>query len=609
MNKFIIIGNPNSGKTLLFNSLTGLNRKVSNFPGVTVELHYGQSNALKNLTLIDFPGIYTLNPITDDEEIAVKNFEKLLIDPELHTILYVLDATRLERSLYLAFQIISKAKSHNKSVAVILNMMDEVQSKNLSVDIASLKSELGVEVLGISARNSNDVSKLNTLLKKLTSIEQNRQYPTKSFSEDVDVLKSQAKLWARKFGPSNELILKSQNRLDKIFLSSWAGGFLFAFIMLLLFQAIFTWASPLMDGIEAAIGWISEHVVALVPEGIIADFLNDAVFGGFGAFLVFVPQIFFLSFIIGFLEDSGYLARAAVICHRPLSYFGLSGKSFVPLLTGHACAIPAIMATRNMESPIRRKLTMLAIPLMSCSARLPVYGLFIAALIPANNVFFGLIGLQGIVFFALFALGIITALLLSALVFQFNKDKKQDTPFVLELPPYRWPHWKNLLTKSIESSWNFVAKAGGIIFSVTVVVWILGYFPNGQEHLDSSWLSYLGRAIEPIIEPLGMDWKFGVAILASFLAREVFVGTLGTMYGIEGADENFSSLATQIQDMGMSLATGLAILTFYVIAPQCASTIAVLKKEMGTWKYPIQILIGLSLLAYAMSWIVYLIAS
>ncbi|MCJ8275656.1 MAG: hypothetical protein MJK18_02350, partial [Bdellovibrionales bacterium] len=268
------------------------------------------------------------------------------------------------------------------------------------------------------------------------------------------------------------------------------------------------------------------------------------------------------------LEDSGYLARAAMICHRPLKFFGLSGKSFIPMLPGHACAIPAIYAARTVESPRRRFITILTVPLMGCSARLPVYALLIAAFIPSTTILGGLIGLQGLVFFSLYLLGILTALVVSLVISKTSMTQQSDSPFILELPPYRIPNLRPLISRSLQSSWQFVSKAGSIIFTVTLVVWVLGYFPNGSGQLDSSWLAYLGRAIEPALQPIGLDWKYGVAVLTSFLAREVFVGTLGTMFGIEGADENMGGLIESLQDSPLTLASGVALLVFYAIALQ-----------------------------------------
>lgn len=589
MSRILLMGNPNSGKTLLFNQLTGLKRKVANFPGVTVEISQGAYVHDPSLEIVDFPGIYSLSPLTHDEKIAVDNFERFLSDTKVTAILCVLDATRLQRSLYLAFQVIEKAKFQNIPVIVGLNMMDELILRKLEIPVEKIEAALGVVVLGLSAKRAIGFVELQAQLLQLKSEPQNF-LPKISFGGSIENLKDRAKDLEQSIFPSSKILLKSQNKLDHLFLSNWAGGILFAIIMLLLFQSIFTWSTPMIDFIDGLIANSGSWVVSKIPESFFSHFLEEAIFGGVGSFLVFVPQIAVLTLIIGFLEDSGYLVRAAIICHKPLSLFGLSGKSFIPLLTGHACAIPAIFASRTIESPLKRKLTMAVLPLMSCSARLPVYGLFVAALIPNKSFLGGLIGYQGLAFLACYLSGIVIALLVTALLAQWNKKDPDNVPFVLELPPYRWPHWKPLWRKVAHDSWAFVRKAGGIIFAVTVGIWLLGYFPNGANHLDTSFLSNLGKFIEPVLTPIGLDWKFGVAILTSFLAREVFVGTLGTLYGLENAEDDIVGLTQSLNEHHLSLAAGLALLMFFVVAPQCISTLAVLKKEMGSWKIPTQII-------------------
>ncbi len=377
--------------------------------------------------------------------------------------------------------------------------------------------------------------------------------------------------------------------------------------MTVLFQAIFTFAVPFMDGIEAAVSFLANLSAENLPEGNFRDFVVDALFGGVGSFLVFIPQIFFLTFIIGILEDSGYLARAAMLCHRPLRFFGLSGKSFIPMLTGHACAIPAIYATRMIDSPKRRIITILILPLMGCSARLPVYAFLIAAIIPPTRYFGGLIGLQGMALVAMYLFGILVSLIVSWLLSRSQMIHKDDIPFILEMPRYRIPHWKPLLLRSLQSVWQFLTRAGGVIFTVTVVVWVLGYFPTGQ--LNESYLASMGHAIQPLLSPLGLDWKYGVAILSSFLAREVFVGTLGTLFEIENAEENFMGLLENVQQAGLSFGAGMGLLIFYAIALQCASTFAVLKTELGNYKTPLLILLGYGLLAYLGAFLAYQLLS
>jgi ferrous iron transport protein B len=316
-----------------------------------------------------------------------------------------------------------------------------------------------------------------------------------------------------------------------------------------------------------------------------------------------------LTMIVGALEDSGYLARAALICHRPLSFFGLSGKSFVPLLSGVACAIPAIYAARTMSSRQERLLTYVAIPLMPCSARLPVYALLIAILIPNETALGGLIGWQGLAMSGIYFFGIMTALIVAAVVSRMGDTSSSSQAFILELPSYRLPELGPIISQSLNRAAHFIKKAGSVIFAVTVVVWFLGYFPNGGEDLSSSWLAALGRFIEPVFSPLGLDWRYGVAIIASFLAREVFVGALGTIFGIETADEDPTSLADQIAASGLTAASGLALVVFFTIALQCVSTVALLAREAKSSQFALKLLMGYLVLAWTVAWLVYSLAS
>jgi ferrous iron transport protein B len=375
--------------------------------------------------------------------------------------------------------------------------------------------------------------------------------------------------------------------------------------MYLLFQSIFTWAAPVMDAVEGGIGLAADAVVPLLPSQTLRDFTADALFGGIGAFLVFVPQIFVLTVVVGIMEDSGYMARAALICHRPLRFFGLSGKSFVPMLSGVACAIPGIYAARTVDSPRRRLLTYLAVPLTPCSARLPVYTVLIAAFIPAQTALGGLVGLQGLAMFLIYFFGMVVGLLVTALVSRTRVRADDDLPFVLEMPPYRLPSWRPLLRNAWNRSRHFVTKAGVVIFAVTVTVWVLGYFPNFGADLGASWLGALGRVIEPVFEPIGLDWRYGVAILSSFLAREVFVGTLGAIFGIEGAEEDFVPLVEKLQASGLSVASGFALLVFYAIALQCVSTLALLARETRSVRLPAQLFLAYGLLAYVLAFVTY----
>jgi ferrous iron transport protein B len=602
MENVLLIGKPNSGKSLLFNQLTGLKQKVANFPGVTVEIKSGMFDGIE---LIDFPGIYSLSPLTKDEDIALDKFKDAVEQNNVSAVVCTLDATRLERSLVIALQTQNYAKENNIPIIFALNMMDEIHSNKSSIDTNALSEELGVEVVPISAKKKHGLDILKSEIKGMLNTPK-EYFPTQVWT-GKDVM-AKARELNQSYGPKTDVILKKQNFLDKIFLNNFLGGVMFALIMIFLFQAIFTWASPLMDMVEASLAWMGEFTSASLPDGVLKDFINEAIFGGVGSFLVFVPQIFILTFIIGILEDSGYMARASIICHKPLSFFGLSGRSFIPYLTGHACAIPAIFAARTIESPKKRLITILTVPLMACSARLPVYALLIAALIPNKTFFGGSFGLQGLAFFLLYFFGLAVALIVSGLLSKTLKSES-DSPYIVELPPYRLPTLIPLLRKSLSSAWVFFSKAGPIIFMVTLVVWVLGYFPNGAGNLENSWLSHIGQFLEPIFKPLGLDWKYGVAILMSFLAREVFVGTLGTFFGIEGADENIMGLADSIQNSGLLPASGFALLVFYAIALQCVSTLAILKRESGNKMFPIWVFFGYTALAYVLALLTFHIVS
>jgi ferrous iron transport protein B len=598
MNRVLLIGSPNSGKSSLFNRLTGLNQRVANFPGITVDVASGPISGLPDVELVDFPGTYSLQPISGEEAVAVEFFQRALTDPDVRHVLCVVDATRLEKSLYFTLQVIRECQQRGKAVTVLGNMADVLQSNDLTLDHAGLSEAVGAPVLMVSARQGIGIDQLLTHLRQRLIT----QEPVSSrWSETPDaLLRGTAHQLAQEFGPRGDVLVRSQLRLDSFFLNTGLGGIAFFCIMFLLFQSIFTWSAPVMDAVEGVVMAIGAALVPLIENQLIADFVADALFGGIGAFLVFVPQIFVLTLIIGILEDSGYLARAALICHRPLKAFGLTGKSFIPMLSGVACAIPAIYAARAVDSPWQRVMTYLAIPLMPCSARLPVYALLIAVFIPNETALFGLVGWQGLALFSIYFFGMFAALVITGIVSRFSKGVRSELPFVLELPPYRLPSVRPILRTAINRSKHFVTKAGKVILAVTVAVWILGYFPNGGADLGSSWLGTLGRWIQPLFEPIGLDWRYGVAILSSFLAREVFVGTLGTIFGIEGAEENMLPLVEQIQASGLPLGSGIALLVFFAIALQCVSTVAILSKE-GSLSLALRMLVTYLVAAYLLA--------
>ena len=603
MKNILLLGAPNSGKSALFNQLTGLSHKVANYPGITVDVGTGALRADSRLTVWDFPGTYSLTAVSGEEQVAIDTLRTALKSEEQAVVAMVCDATRLEKSATYCLQVARECAQAQKPFLVLLNMMDVIESDGLDMDVQGLSEALGVPVFPVSARTGKGLSEVEAAFVSSTP-------EISTWGDTPDALISgTATQIAERFAPKGDLLVRRQAKLDNWLLGTFSGGVAFVMIMTLFFQAIFTWAAPLMDGVESIVIAVGSWVSSVLPDGVLADFINDAIFGGLGAFLVFAPLVFILTMIVGALEDSGYLARAALICHRPLSFFGLSGKSFVPLLSGVACAIPAIYAARTMSSRQERLLTYVAIPLMPCSARLPVYALLIAILIPDETVLGGIIGWQGLAMSGIYFFGIMTALIVAAVVSRMGDTAISSQAFILELPAYRMPALKPIMSKSLDRVIHFIRKAGSVIFAVTVVVWFLGYFPNGGEDLSSSWLAALGRFIEPVFSPLGLDWRYGVAIIGSFLAREVFVGTLGTIFGIESADEDPASLADQIAASGLTAASGVALVVFFTIALQCVSTVALLARESKSARFAVQLLLGYLVLAWLVAWLVYSLVS
>jgi len=603
MKNILLVGAPNSGKSALFNQLTGLSHKVANYPGITVDVGTGALRADSRLTVWDFPGTYSLTAVSGEEQVAIDTLRTALKSDEQAVVAMVCDATRLEKSTTYCLQVARECAQAQKPFLVLLNMMDVIESDGLDMDVEGLSKALGVHVLPVSARTGQGLSEVEAAL-----VSSPLEISTWGDTPDA-LISGTATQIAERFAPKGDLLVRRQAKLDSWLLGTFSGGLAFVMIMTLFFQAIFTWAAPLMDGVESIVIAMGSLVASVLPDGVLADFVNDAIFGGLGAFLVFAPLVFILTMIVGALEDSGYLARAALICHRPLSFFGLSGKSFVPLLSGVACAIPAIYAARTMSSRQERLLTYVAIPLMPCSARLPVYALLIAILIPDETVLGGIIGWQGLAMSGIYFFGIMTALIVAAVVSRMGDTATSSQAFILELPAYRMPTLKPIMSKSLDRVVHFIRKAGSVIFLVTVIVWFLGYFPNGGEDLSSSWLAALGRFIEPVFSPLGLDWSYGVAIIASFLAREVFVGTLGTIFGIESADEDPASLADQIEASGLTAASGVALVVFFTIALQCVSTVALLAREAKSTRFAVQLLLGYLVLAWLVAWLVYSLVS
>ena len=588
MSRIALIGKPNCGKSLLFNQLTDLRQKVANYPGVTVEISQGQ---FEDHQIIDLPGIYSLQTISEDEHVAVEKFEAELQSHELNGIIIVLDGTRLQTSLLLGLQIAERVQN-SIPILFAINFLDTLQDNSLHIDTIGLSEAMGVDVVLFSAKTTEGLDKLKSWIAKPAP----RNF--KAFSADIQ---SHAQFLTATYSGDTKPLLDQQHRLDNIFLSGFGGSVFLILTLLMLFQSVFTWSGPLMDAVDWLVVSSGELVTGWIPEGAFQSFTGEAIFGGVGSFLIFVPQIFVLTFLISLLEDSGYMARMAVICHRPLQWFGLSGKSVVPLLSGQACAIPAIYAARTIESPKKRLLTMMVVPLTSCSARLPVYALLVAVAIPDKVLLGGLLGMQGLAFFILYFMGIAGSLIVSALISSFSLKDKDDTPFMLELPAYRIPQIKILIKRAWHSALRFLKGAGPMIFTVNAIIWVLGYFPNSGTSLEDSYLGMIGQTIEPMFAPLGLDWKFTVAILMSFLAREVFVGALGTMMGLEDDGTLEDGLVERLQSADLPLGTSIGLLVFYVFAMQCVSTLAVLRQEIGNLKTPVYIFMGYNLLAYVLA--------
>ena len=582
-----IIGPPNSGKSTLFNRLTGLRQKVANFPGVTVEQRIGRAktDSDREITLIDLPGVYSLNPRSEDEQVTHDVLKGLMKDvPKPDSVLLILDSTNLGRHLVLAAPILSL----KLPTLVILNMADDLASRGGQVDTSELASELGAPVALISAAKGTGVEKVFQFMEGTAA----GTAAAKPARVELPVLQDipRCRQWAQKVGagaayqaPTPPLWTR---RLDAIFLHPVAGPLIFIAVVAGVFQTIFRTAKPLTDGLQALFeksgGWVGN----IVPGGIFRSLLVNGVWHGVGSVLVFLPQILLLFLFIGILEDSGYLARAALIADRTMAKFGLQGKSFIPLLSAYGCAVPAIMATRTIESKRDRIATILIAPFMTCSARLPVYFLIIAAFIKERPFLGPLLGTQAAALLGLYVLGFLAAITTARLL-KSSILKSERVPFMLEMPPFRMPTLRSLGLRLYDRSKTFLVRAGTVILAVAIVLWALLYLPlkDGKPpELADSFAGAIGHTIEPVIHPLGFNWKIGIGLLSSLAAREVMVSTLGTIYGMEGTEDNVDlqkALQSEITPGG-----AFALLVFFAFAMQCMSTIAVVRRETGSWKWP-----------------------
>ena len=645
--KIALAGNPNSGKSSLFNHLTGLNQKVGNFPGVTVDKKSGflKISGDEKVTIIDLPGCYSLYP-KSEEEIVVR---KILTDPQNEDfpdlVVVVADATNLKRNLLLFTQI------HDLNIPVVLalNMMDLVKKRKKALNIDLLKENLNAPVFEINARTGGGLEELKASFKNTPS-NGTLFYPEGLTDvNDEEGMKRETlqrykildeKLKGVVTDPEN-IVTSHSKKLDAILTHPIYGYGIFLLLMFIVFQAIFKWAEYPMELIDQVFLQISSYFGDKLPNSVLTRLLTDGIVPGIGGIVIFIPQIAILFAFIGMLEESGYMARVVFLMDRLMFKFGLNGRSVVPLISGIACAVPAIMATRTISSKKDRLATILVTPLMSCSARLPVYTILIALVIPDVSLF-GVISLQGVTLFGLYLMGFVAALLASLLIKVIMKSKERSY-LVMEMPTYKFPRWGNLGFTILEKTKTFVFEAGKIILAISILLWFAASYGPGNSieeaiqkveqravtenwseeqltitkasaQLEASYAGIFGKSIEPAIRPLGYDWKIGIALISSFAAREVFVGTIATIYSV-GDPENEMSIKEKLAaekdpETGkplFTLAVGLSLMVFYAFAMQCMSTLAVVYRETKGWKWPVVQLVFMTALAYVSAFVVYVI--
>ena len=696
-----LVGNPNSGKSSLFNSLTGLKQHVGNFPGVTVDKKTGQCKIGPelNATLIDLPGTYSLYPKRSDEWVAYRVLLNQDESIKSDLVLLVADASNLKRNLLFCSQIIDL----NIPVVVALSMMDLARHKGTQIDIPGLERELGVPIVAINPRKNKGIEALKKVIEQtvaksyvspandfidnlslarqpieavkthfpqisnykaihylinhenfklpagmqevIETIEvENKFNPTKTQAEEIMQRYGHIKHIMQQTVIETDPLQKAMftDKLDNVLLHRRWGYLILMMVLFLLFQSVFWVAHFPMQGIEWIFGQLGGFLSNHFPVSWWSDLLINGVLAGLSGIMVFVPQIMILFGIITLLEDTGYMARISFLTDKLMRKVGLNGKSVMPMISGFACAVPAIMSARNIENKKERLLTIMITPLMSCSARLPVYTILIGLVIP-SKLYFGFLSLQGLVMMGLYLLGTVMALIVSWVMKWFIKSTERSY-FILELPMYRSPRWKNALTTMIEKAKIFIFDAGKVIMMISLLLWALStYGPASKmsnvstkyeqlirEHpqqdvelnkqrktalLENSFAGTLGKTIEPVIRPLGYDWKIGIALITSFAAREVFVGTMATLYSVgEDADASSSTLREKMSAARRSdgskvytLATGLSLLIFYVLAMQCMSTLVIVKRDTRSWKWPLIQLVYMTGLAYVMSWLVYIL--
>jgi len=637
MKKIALFGNPNTGKSTLFNLLTGLNQKVGNYSGVTVEVKTGRiKGALSKHTVIDFPGTYSVFPRSSEEKMVFDVLSNSNSESFPDVCIVVVDTSNLERNLLLFDQIY-----HLKLPTIlVLNMSDVSARAGLKTDVNKLQEKyLDAQIIEMNARVGLGKTRLIGAIENEINKENKKEdylfpYGATNFDEQDDTIERREEIQSL----VSEVQSVEKDNKQRFFLDKWLahpilGYFLFILVLGVIFQSIFNIAVYPMDWIEMGISSTSSFLENSLPSGIATDLLVEGIIPGIGGVLVFIPQIALLFFFLGILEETGYLSRVIFLMDRLMRPLGLNGRSVVPLISSLACAIPGIMAARTIANWKERMITIFVAPLMSCSARIPVYTILIALVIPDTKIF-GFINVQGLVLLGLYLLGLFSALIM-AFVMKLMIKSDEKSFLMLELPPYRSPRWMNVLTMMWEKTRRFVFDAGKIIVALSILLWLAAsYGPEGHVseleaskfgvtrvisktelgaiRLENSYIGIMGQKIEPIIRPLGYDWKVGIALITSFAAREVFVGTLATIYSVNDAEENQVKLLDRMRMQTFrdgtpvfTMASGISLMVFYVYALQCMATVAVVKRETGSWKWPILQLITMGVIAYLASLIVF----
>ena len=598
MMRIALVGNPNSGKTALFNQLTGSRQKVANYPGVTVEKKSGLLRvAGDQYEILDLPGAYSFDTQSPDE-LVTRGVCLGLVEGEKRPdlIVCVVDSTNLRLHLRFALEV----RALGIPMVLALNMADSAKRRGITINSEALSEGLGVPIVETVAVRREGA-------RSLTDFIQSGMFQEPREAEDIDFHAEAKRLISEAvYVPSKTATL--DDTLDRVLLHPVAGLGILTLTMFFMFQAVFSWAAPFMDLVDSGVGQLGQFVEVMLPSGPLRDLLVEGLIGGVGSVIIFLPQILFLFLFILILEESGYLPRAAFLLDRFMVGAGLSGRSFIPLLSSFACAIPGIMATRTIQDRRDRITTILVAPLMTCSARLPVYALLIAAFIPDRAVL-GIFNLQGLTLFGLYSAGIVSALLVASVMKKMRRSNEVQT-LMLELPAYRMPNPRDIVIGLIERAKIFLARIGKVILAITVILWVLSTYPSPPEGWQGTAIDYsiagrIGHSVEWIFAPLGFNWQICVALIPGLAAREVAVSALGTVYAISASVEDPSAQLLPIVASEWSLATGLALLAWYIFAPQCLATLAVIKKETQSWGVMLTAMVYLFGLAYLASLLVF----